>query len=167
MKNKVKKTALLGVLTGVALVLSYLEAIIPPIYAAVPGIKVGLPNIVVILILYKFGVKEAASVSFLRVFIVALLFGNAMTLAYSLAGAFLSLAVMALFKRLDKFSAVGVSIIGGVAHNLGQILVAIVLLSSTLIGYYMIILTITGMLAGVAVGIAGALLIKRMEKISV
>ena len=164
MKNKVKKTALLGVLTGVALVLSYLEAIIPPIYAAVPGIKVGLPNIVVILILYKFGVKEAVSVSFLRVFIVALLFGNAMTLAYSLAGAFLSLAVMALFKRLDKFSAVGVSIIGGVAHNLGQILVAIVLLSSTLIGYYMIILTITGTLAGVAVGIAGALLIKRMEK---
>lgn len=167
MKNKAKKTALLGVLTGVALVLSYLEAIIPPIYAAVPGIKVGLPNIVIILILYKFGVKEAAAVSFLRVFIVALLFGNAMTLAYSIAGAFLSLAVMTFFKKVDKFSAVGVSIIGGVAHNLGQILVAIVLLSSTLIGYYMIILTITGTLAGVAVGIAGSLLIKRMKNISI
>ena len=167
MKNKAKKTALLGVLTGVALVLSYLEAIIPPIYAAVPGIKVGLPNIVIILILYKFGVKEAAAVSFLRVFIVALLFGNAMTLAYSIAGAFLSLAVMTFFKKVDKFSAVGVSIIGGVAHNLGQILVAVVLLSSTLIGYYMIILTITGTLAGVAVGIAGSLLIKRMENISI
>lgn len=167
MKNKAKKTAFLGVLTGVALVLSYLEAIIPPIYSAVPGIKVGIPNIVVILVLYRFGLKEAAAVSFMRVFIVGLLFGNAMTLAYSIAGAVLSLLAMALFKRLDKFSVVGVSIIGGVAHNLGQIIVAILLLSSTLIGYYMIVLTVSGTLAGVAVGLMGSLLIKRTEKIKV
>lgn len=167
MRSKSKKIAVLGVLTGVALVLSYLEAILPPIYAAVPGIKIGLPNIVIILILYKFSAKEAAAVSLLRVFIVALLFGNAMTLAYSMAGALLSLLVMSFMKKLDFFSAVGVSIIGGVFHNLGQILVAIVLLNSTLIGYYMIILTITGTLAGVAVGLIGALLIKRLERIPI
>ncbi len=167
MKKKSKKIAVLGVLTAVALVLSYLEAILPPIYAAVPGVKVGLPNVVVILILYRFGAKEAAMVSFMRVFIVALLFGNAMTLAYSIAGAVLSLLLMMLFKKLDLFSAVGVSIIGGIAHNVGQIIVAILLLNSTLIAYYMIILTITGTLAGVAVGLAGSLLIKRLEKISI
>lgn len=165
MKSKTKKIAILGVLTSVALVLSYFEAIIPPIYSAVPGIKVGLPNIVIILILYRFGFKQAISVSLMRVFIVALLFGNAMTLAYSLSGAILSLLAMVLFRRIDKFSQVGVSIIGGVMHNLGQVLVAIVLLHSTLIGYYMLILTFTGTLAGVVVGIAGSLLIRRLEKL--
>lgn len=167
MSNKIKRIAFLGIMTSVALVLSYLEAILPPIYAAIPGIKAGLPNIVIVLILYRLSWKEAAAVSLLRVFIVALLFGNAMTLAYSLAGAVLSLVVMALFKKSDLFSAVGVSILGGVAHNLGQILVAIVLLSSTLIGYYMIILTVTGTLAGVFVGLVGSLLIKRLQNIQI
>lgn len=163
MKNKTKRIAFLGIMTSVALVLSYLEAILPPIYAAVPGIKAGLPNIVIILILYKLGLKEAVSVSLLRVFIVALLFGNAMTLAYSLAGAVMSILLMALLKKLDFFSAVGVSIVGGVAHNLGQILVAMVLLNSTLIGYYMLVLTFTGAVAGVFVGLIGSILIKRLE----
>lgn len=165
MSDKTKKIAVLGVLTGIALVLSYLEAILPPIYAAVPGIKVGLPNIVIILILYKFSTREAAVISFLRVVLVALLFGNAMTFAYSLAGAVLSLLVMALMKKADFFSPVGVSILGGVFHNIGQILVAIVLLNSTLIGYYMIILTITGTLAGVFVGLVGSILLKRLVNI--
>ena len=165
MSDKSKKIAVLGVLTGVTLVLSYIEAILPPIYAAVPGIKVGLPNIVIILILYKFSAREAAVISFLRVVLVALLFGNAMTFAYSLVGAVLSLLVMALMKKADFFSPVGVSILGGVFHNIGQILVAIVLLNSTLIGYYMIILTITGTLAGVFVGLTGSILLKRLVNI--
>ena len=167
MNKKTKRIAFLGIITSVALVLSYLEAMLPPIYAAVPGIKVGLPNIVIILILYKLGTKEAVAVSLLRVFIVALLFGNAMTLAYSIAGAALSLLVMSFLKRLDSFSPVGVSILGGVAHNLGQIMVAIVLLNSTLIGYYMIILAFTGTLAGVFVGLVGSLLLKRLESINI
>ncbi len=167
MSKKTKKIAFLGIMTSVALVLSYLEAILPPIYAAVPGIKAGLPNIVIILILYRLGLKEATAVSLLRVFIVALLFGNAMTFAYSMAGAVLSVTVMALFKKLDLFSAVGVSILGGVAHNLVQILVASRLLNSTLIGYYMIILTVTGTLAGVFVGLAGVFLMKRLDNINI
>ena len=101
LSNKAKKVALLGVLTSVALVLSYLESIIPPIWAAVPGIKMGLPNIVIIFLLYRFGVKEAAVVSFIRIFIVALLFGNVMTLAYSVAGALLSIVLMAICKKIN------------------------------------------------------------------
>ncbi len=165
MSKKTKKIALLGILTGVALILSYVEAILPPLYPAIPGIKVGLPNIVIILALYKYGFKEATVISLIRVFIVALLFGNVMTLAYSVAGAVLSILLMGLFKKLDFFSEVGVSIIGGVFHNIGQILVAIILLNSTLIGYYMIILAITGTVAGAFIGIAGSVLVKRLKNI--
>ena len=164
MRRKTKKVALLGVLTSVALVLSYIEAILPPIWSAVPGIKMGFPNIVIIFILYRFGVKEAAIVSFIRIFIVALLFGNVMTLAYSCAGAFLSIVLMAIFKKINAFSVVGTSIVGGVAHNLGQILVAIFLFDTVQIGYYMAVLAITGTIAGVFIGLTGAFLLKRLEK---
>lgn len=164
MRNKTKKVVFLGVLTSVALVLSYLEAILPPIMAAVPGIKMGLPNIVMIFLLYRFGVKESAMVSLVRLFIVALLFGNVMTLAYSFAGAALSLLLMAICKKTKIFSVVGTSVVGGVAHNLGQIVVAIVLLDTVQIGYYMAVLAITGTIAGVFVGLAGSLILKRLEK---
>lgn len=164
MKNKTKKVVFLGVLTSVALVLSYLEAILPPIMAAIPGIKMGLPNIVMLFLLYRFGVKESAMVSLVRLFIVALLFGNVMTLAYSFAGAALSLLLMAICKKTNIFSVVGTSVVGGVAHNLGQILVAIVLLDTVQLGYYMVVLAITGTIAGVFVGLAGALILKRLEK---
>ena len=167
MRSKTKKMALLGILTSVALILSYIEAILPPVWSAVPGIKMGFPNIVIIFILYRFGVKEAAIVSFIRIFIVALLFGNVMTLAYSCAGAFLSIALMAICKRINIFSVVGTSIVGGVAHNLGQILVAIFLFDTVQIGYYMAVLAITGTVAGVFIGLAGALLLKRLEKYSI
>ena len=161
--KKTKKIAFLGVITSVALILAYVEAILPPIYAAVPGIKVGLPNIVIIFILYKFGIKEAAMVSGVRLLIVALLFGNVMTLAYSAAGAVLSLAVMSILKKIDSFSTVGVSIAGAVSHNLGQIAVAIFLLESMQIGYYMIILAVTGTIAGVFIGLAGNAILKRIN----
>ncbi len=164
MSKKAKKVAFLGVLTSVALVLSYLESILPPIWAAVPGIKVGLPNVVIIFLLYRFGVKEAAIVSFIRIFVVALLFGNVMTLAYSFAGALLSIVLMAICKKIKVFSVVGTSIVGGVSHNLGQILVAIFLFDTVQIGYYMIILAITGTIAGVFIGLAGVLLLKKLDK---
>ncbi|MBE6814332.1 MAG: Gx transporter family protein [Ruminococcaceae bacterium] len=165
MRNKTRRIALLGVLTSVALVLSYLEVMLPPISTAVPGIKMGLPNIIIIFVLYKFGLKEAVTVSLIRVFIVALLFGNVMTLAYSVAGAVLSLALMTLFKKINLFSIVGVSIIGGISHNLGQILVAIFLFDTIQIGYYMIVLSITGTIAGVVIGIISSILVKKLEKV--
>ncbi len=167
MRSKTKKVALLGILTSVALILSYIEAILPPIWSAVPGIKMGFPNIVIIFILYRFGVKEATIVSFIRIFIVALLFGNVMTLVYSCAGAFLSIVLMAIFKKINAFSVVGTSIVGGVAHNLGQIVVAIFLFDTVQIGYYMAVLAVTGTIAGIFIGIAGAFLLKRLEKYSI
>lgn len=165
MRKETRKIALLGVLTSVALVLSYLEAMLPPISTAVPGIKMGLPNIIIIFLLYKFGLKEAVTVSIIRVFIVALLFGNVMTLAYSVAGAVLSIALMTIMLKLDWFSTIGVSVVGGISHNLGQILVAIFLLDTIQIGYYMIVLSITGTIAGIVIGIISSILVKKLEKV--
>lgn len=165
MRNQTKSLALLGVCTAVALVLSYVESLFPPIWAAVPGIKMGLPNIVIVFLLYRLSAKHAAAVSLVRVLAVALLFGNTMTLWYSLAGAVLSLSVMALLKKTDRFSTVGVSVVGGVCHNLGQILVAMAVLQTAEIGYYMIVLTVTGTVAGVLIGLAGALLLDRLKSV--
>ena len=167
MKKHIRKTAVLSILTTVALVLSYVEAILPPIWAAVPGIKIGLPNIIIIFILYKTGLKDAITVSVIRLFLVALLFGNAMTLLYSAAGAILSIALMTLCKKINLFSMVGVSIVGGVAHNLGQILVAMTIFETSQIGYYMLVLAVTGTIAGVFVGIAASIILRRFEKIKI
>ena len=165
MKQNIRRYSVLGLMTAVALVLSYVEAILPPIWSAVPGIKIGLPNIIIIFILYKTGLKDAVTVSAIRLFLVALLFGNAMTLAYSAAGAILSLSLMTLCKKLNLFSTVGVSIVGGVAHNLGQILVAMAIFETSQIGYYMLVLAVTGTVAGVFVGIVASVILKRFEKI--
>ncbi len=167
-KNNVTRLAMLGVLTAVALVFSYVESLLPPIWTAVPGIKMGLPNIITIILLYKLGVKDAAIVSLIRVlFSSFLLFGSGMMLIYSVVGAALSLILMALCKKFNLFSTVGVSVVGGVSHNLGQILVAIALFDTTQLGYYMIVLSITGTIAGVVIGVAGALLLKRLEKVKI
>ena len=165
-KERVTRIAMLGVLTAVTLVLSYVESLLPPIWTAVPGIKMGLPNIIIIILLYKLGVKEATLVSLIRVlFSSFLLFGSGMMLIYSVVGATLSLTLMAICKKLNIFSTVGVSIVGGISHNLGQILVAIALFDTTQLGYYMIVLAITGTVAGIFIGIAGSLLLKRLEKV--
>lgn len=165
MKIKTKTLVFLSLFTAVAMVLSYIEVILPPIWSAIPGIKIGLPNIIIIFLLYRMSVKSAAAVSLVRILLSALLFGNAVTLLYSLAGAILSLTVMAVLKKIDRFSMIGVSIVGGVFHNLGQILMAMLILETAEIGYYMIILTVTGTIAGVLVGILGALLTRYMAKI--
>lgn len=165
MKNnqtRTRKVAFVGVTASLALLLSYVEFLLPPIFVAVPGIKIGLPNVIILYVLYCLDIKYAALVSLTRLCISTLLFGNAMTFAYSAAGAVLSLAVMGILKKTDKLSAVGVSVAGGVTHNLGQVLVAMVLLDTPQIAYYLIILTVTGTIAGVFIGLCGAILIKRL-----
>lgn len=159
----VRRLVLLGTFTAIALALSYIEFLLPPIWSAVPGIKLGLANVMVIYVLYSLSLKDAAMISLVRVFLSAILFGTALTLAYSLAGAVLSLAAMAILKKLGLFSEVGVSIAGAVLHNLGQILVAVIVLRTAEIGYYMIILTLTGILSGVFVGLVGSLLTKYIK----
>lgn len=162
MKNYGKKTAFLGLCTALALILAYVEVLLPPLLSAVPGIKMGLPNIIIIFLLYRHGPVPAAAVSLTRVVLVALLFGNVMSLAYSLAGAILSLAAMALLRRLDFLSAVGVSVAGGVMHNVGQILMAMLLLGTAELGYYLIVLAVTGTVAGVCIGLCGSVLVRRV-----
>ena len=161
-RSKIRTLTQLSMCVSVALLLSYVELLIPPIYSAIPGIKMGLPNVAIIFVLYRFGVREAAAVSLVRLAVVAMLFGNPMTLIYSLAGAALSLLGMALLRRTDLFSTVGVSIAGGVLHNLGQILVAMLLLSTAEIGYYMIVLAVTGTVSGALVGLCGAFAVARV-----
>lgn len=164
MKNNIKTTCFLGLFTALAMILSYVEALLPPIWSAVPGIKIGLPNIIIIFLLYRFSLKHAAVVSLVRILLSALLFGNAVSLLYSLGGAFLSIIIMAFLKKTGYFSMVGVSVAGGVFHNVGQILVAMLVLSTAEIGYYIIILAVTGTIAGVLVGILGSLVTHYMEK---
>ncbi len=165
MNGRTKKIVFLALMASLALTLSYLESLLPPISASFPGIKMGLPNIVIILTLYCFGVKEAAAVSFVRLAGAVLLFGNVVTFAYSFAGAALSLSLMAILRRLDVFSAVGVSVVGGVSHNAGQIFVAILLLDTPQIGYYMCVLATSGTVAGILVGFAGSIAIKYFKRI--
>ena len=165
--SKIKKITFLSIFVAFSIVLSYVEMLLPPIWSAVPGIKVGLPNVIVMFILYKLSFKHAVITSLIRVFAVALLFGNVLTLSYSLAGAALSLTIMFLFKKTALFSMVGVSIAGGVVHNLGQIIVAMLVMQTKQIGYYMLVLTVTGVLAGIVVGLLGALLLKRTEKLKI
>lgn len=164
MKTNSKKITVLALFTTLAMILSYIESLIPPVFAATPGIKIGLPNIVIIFILYKFSFFYATTVSFLRVFLVSILFGTAVTLLYSVAGAVLSLGIMVILKKINTFSIMGVSIAGAIFHNLGQIIVAIILLKTKEIAFYMIPLVISGVIAGVLVGIIGAILLKRLEK---
>ena len=149
------------------MVLSYVEMMLPPIWSAVPGIKVGLPNVIIIFVLYKLSFKYAAFISLLRVFAVALLFGNVLTLSYSIAGAVISLTLMWLLKKTSLFSMVGVSIAGGVSHNLGQIIVAMIVMQTKEIGYYMAILAVSGVLAGIVIGLIGAMLLKYTKKIKI
>lgn len=164
MSIKPKFIAFAGVSIALAMVLAYIEVIIPPLFPAIPGIKMGLPNIVIVFMLYRRGPAFAAIVSLLRILLVSMLFGNAMALMYSLAGGILSLLVMILLRKLNFLSAVGVSVAGGVTHNVGQILMAMLLLNTSELGYYLVILTVTGTISGILIGLCGAALIKRVPK---
>ena len=157
-----KKVARYGLLLALGLVLSYAESLVP-LSVAVPGVKLGLPNLVVLFALYRLGVKEAATLSLIRVVLVSNLFGNAYSLWYSLAGAALSLTVMILLKKTGLFGHLGVSVAGGVCHNLGQIAVAMLVLRSVAVAYYLPVLLISGIAAGVAIGAVGAVMLKRVQ----
>ena len=153
----------LALLVAVGMILSYIESLVPPL-VAVPGVKIGLSNIATVFALYALGVPSAISVSLLRVCLSALLFGNSVSFIYSLSGAALALLFMALLRRVGLFSSVGVSVVGGVAHNAGQVLAAVLVMENAAISYYLVPLAVSGTLAGVAVGIASGLLVKKIRK---
>jgi heptaprenyl diphosphate synthase len=149
-------------MAALALIFSYIEAIIP--YSpAVPGIKLGIANIVTVIALYKFGWRDAVAVSVIRIVIAGLLFNGLFGMLYSLAGAFLSLLGMIWLKKTDLFSVVGVSMAAGVLHNLGQLLVASALIEDLRIFFYFPVLLFSGIAAGILVGIASALILKSLR----
>ncbi len=161
-KRSNKDIALTGVFIALAMILSYLESLVP-IGFAVPGIKLGLANLVTIVALYKLGIKDTIIISLGRILLSGVLFGNMMIIIYSLAGAFLSILVMVLVKKTRMFSATGVSVCGAIAHNLGQIIVAVISLENMNIMYYMIVLAIAGTVAGTIIGILSGMIIKNIR----
>ncbi len=163
MKNmsKNKMTAMCGVFIALALVLSYLEGLIP-LNFAVPGIKLGLANLVTIVVLFELGLKYAILVSVGRIVLSGILFGNITIIIYSLAGAGLSIIIMCLVRKIKAFSVTGVSICGAVAHNMGQIVVAALVMENVNILYYMLILCITGAVAGTLIGVLASVIIKNI-----
>ena len=159
---KTKKLTTLGLCVALALILSYVESLLPPL-VAVPGVKVGLCNIVILFLLYRFGWKEAAAVSGIRLVLTAALFTGFAAFFYGLSGAVLSLLGAALLKRSNRFSSLGVSAAGGVLHNLGQIALAALILDSGYIFAYLPVLLLSGTVAGALVGILAGILIRRTD----
>lgn len=152
----------MGAFIALAMVLSYFESFIP-VFIAVPGVKPGLANIVTIIALKELGLKDAFVISIARIILSGILFGNITVILYSLAGAILSILAMSFLSKIKIFSVTGISIIGGVMHNLGQVIMASLLLDSGSIMYYMAVLTVTGTVSGALVGILAGIIITRID----
>lgn len=160
--KKVKNIAMCGVLTTLAMIFSYIDSLIL-IPIPVPGVRIGISNIAIITVLYIVGVKEAIFVNILRIALTSILFGNATSFWFSITGGMLSIVVMILLKKLDIFSTVGVSVAGGVSHNIGQIIAAVIIMETDAILYYLPVLFITGTVAGIVVGVVAAMVLKRLK----
>ncbi len=159
MKNR---AAYFGVFTALALILSYVELLIP-INFGIPGAKLGLANLVIVVVLYRNGWKEAFLLSVVRIVLAGFMFTNLFSILYSLAGGILSLGVMSLLKWKNIFSVTGVSIAGGVSHNVGQLLVAMAVVETYQVGWYLPALLIAGVLTGLLIGILSAGILKRIR----
>ena len=159
-----KKVAMVAVMVALAMIFSYVEALIP-INFGIPGIKLGLANLVVVVALYALNWPLAALISFVRILLSGLLFGNLASVLYSLAGGILSFAVMCLLKKIKGFSVIGVSIAGGVCHNIGQILMAWFMLGSFKIIYYLPVLAVSGAVTGLVIGILAKKCLALLKKI--
>lgn len=156
-----KNIAKIGMLVAVAFVLSYIESLLP-LNLGIPGIKAGLSNIVVVFAIFYFRPVTAFGIAIVRIVLSGLAFGGLSGMFYSLAGGILSFVVMLLLKKTRKFSVYGISVAGGVFHNIGQILVAMAVLQSSMVAYYLPFLLVAGVIAGIIVGMLAAVLIKRL-----
>ena len=161
MTDRIHKLTLRAILVALTFVLSWLEAQIPT-FIAVPGVKLGLTNLVVLLALYKLGWKDALVINFVRIVLAGLTFGSLASMWYALAGGLLSGIGMILVKNLVKARIVVVSIVGGLLHNLGQLLVAVFILDSPSLFYYLVILWLVGSFSGALIGVIGALIVDRV-----
>ena len=162
MKNKV---AYFGVFTALALIFSYVESLIP-FQFGIPGVKLGLANLIIVIALYKMRLFEVFLLSIVRILLSGFIFGNYFSILYSLAGGLLSLAVMALLKKLGGFSVIGISVVGGVFHNVGQLLTAMVVVETFSVIYYVPVLLVAGVITGFLIGIAAGEMLKRLVNIN-
>lgn len=147
-----KKTAALGLLLALSMILSYIESVLP-LSIGIPGIKLGLPNLIVVILLYLYGEKEALAVNFLRIVLSGFLFGNLFAILYALAGALCSFSVMFIMKKTNFFSIAGVSIGGGVFHNIGQLIVAMFAVETYAPIFYLPVLLAAGLATGFIIGL--------------
>ncbi|MDE7020101.1 MAG: Gx transporter family protein [Lachnospiraceae bacterium] len=150
-----RKTVILGFLLALSLILSYIESIVP-LAVGIPGVKLGLPNLVVVLLLYSYGGKEALTVNFLRIVLSGFLFGNLFAVLYALSGAVCSFIVMCLLQKSGRFSITGTSIGGGVFHNIGQTVTAMFVVESFAPVFYLPFLLIAGAGTGFLIGLIGS-----------
>ncbi len=161
---KTKKIAQMGMLVAVAFVLGYVESFFP-VSLGIPGIKLGLSNIVVVICLYEYPAGQAFGIAIVRILLGGLAFGGLSAMMYSFAGGMLSFFVMFLLKKSGRFSVYGVSIAGGVCHNVGQVLLAAAVLQTGLLLYYLPALLLAGCIAGAGIGFVAGLLEKRLHGI--
>lgn len=162
MNKRTRTVAMCGVMTAMAMIFSYVESLIPipiPVY----GVKLGVANIAIITVMYAIGDKEALIINCIRIALTALLFGNLNSFIFSMAGGLLSFTVMAILKKINLFSIVGVSVAGGVFHNVGQIIAAIFIMGTGAIIYYLPVLIAAGVITGIIIGIVSALVAKRVK----
>lgn len=159
---KTNKVATYGLLVALAFILSYVETLIP-VPVPVPGVKLGLANLVVVTALYTMGDREAFSLSVVRIILVAMTFGNLSTMLFSMAGGILSCIAMIFVKRTDRFGLPGVSLTGGIMHNVGQILVAMFIVHNVRMIYYLPFLLISGVVTGIAIGVVAGLIIRHLS----
>ena len=161
MKNRV---AYFGVFTALALIFSYVESLIP-IQLGIPGVKLGLANLIIVIALYKMRLSEVFLLSIVRILLSGFLFGNYFSILYSLAGGLLSLVVMALLKKTGDFSVMGISMAGGVSHNVGQLVVAMLVVETVSVSYYLPVLLVAGLVTGFLIGVAAGEMLKRLVNI--
>ena len=158
-----RKTALYGLMVALAFIFSYLESLLP-LSVGIPGIKLGLANLVVLITLYLLRPADALAISCLRILLVGLTFGNPAAMLYSFSGGLVSFLSMWLCRRCDRFSVTGVSMAGGVAHNLGQLAAAALVTQTRQIVFYLPVLLASGLITGLFIGTAAQLVLPRLEK---
>lgn len=159
-----RKIAYLGLLIALAFIFSYVEFLIP-VNLGVPGAKLGLANLVIIVALYTLNSRDAFVLSMVRIVLVGFTFGSMASMLYSLSGGIMSFAVMVIAKRTKLLSMTGVSVLGGISHNIGQIIMAIWVVETGSLIYYLPVLLLAGSISGVAIGVLGAMVATRIQKI--
>lgn len=157
-----KKLSYMSVFTAFAVILSYIEVLIPFNFG-IPGMKLGLANLAIVLAIYYIGAKEALLINIIRIVIIGLLFGNVFSILFSLAGGLFSFLLMYICKKTGLFNIITISAVGGVSHNVGQLVVASFVVKTYGILYYIPVLIITGLITGILIGIVASIIRNKIK----